>query len=82
MNEGTSNDASMNEERVSRINEAKELFDKLYDFFHRYFSPSGSIYFQHTLAHKNIYEKIYPMTGMSCSSGRPTCQVRGDSAKG
>ena len=26
----------------------QELFDKLYDFFHRYFSPSGSIYFQHT----------------------------------
>jgi hypothetical protein len=35
------------------------LFDKLYDFFHRYFSPSGSIYFQHTPAHKNIYEKVY-----------------------
>jgi adenine-specific DNA-methyltransferase len=32
----------------------QELFDKLYDFFHRYFSPSGSIYFQHTPAHKNI----------------------------
>jgi adenine-specific DNA-methyltransferase len=31
----------------------------LYDFFHRYFSPSGSIYFQHTPAHKNIYEKVY-----------------------
>jgi hypothetical protein len=29
----------------------QELFDKLYDFFHRYFSPSGSIYFQHTPAH-------------------------------
>ena len=37
----------------------QELFDKLYDFFHRYFSPSGSIYFQHTPAHKNIYEKVY-----------------------
>ena len=31
----------------------------LYDFFHRYFSPSGSIYFQHIPAHKNIYEKVY-----------------------
>jgi adenine-specific DNA-methyltransferase len=29
----------------------QELFDKLYDFFHRRFSPSGSIYFQHTPAH-------------------------------
>ncbi len=37
----------------------QELFDKLYDFFHRYFSPSGSIYFQHTPAHKSIYEKVY-----------------------
>ncbi len=37
----------------------QELFDKLYDFFHRYFSPSGSIYFQHTPSHKNIYEKVY-----------------------
>ncbi len=37
----------------------QELFDKLYDFFHRYFSPSGSIYFQQTPAHKNIYEKVY-----------------------
>jgi adenine-specific DNA-methyltransferase len=37
----------------------QELFDKLYDFFHRYFSPSGSIYFQHTPAHRNIYEKVY-----------------------
>ena len=32
----------------------QELFDKLYDFFHRYFSPRGSIYFQHSPAHKNI----------------------------
>ena len=37
----------------------QELFDKLYDFFHRYFSPGGSIYSQHTPAHKNIYEKVY-----------------------
>jgi len=32
----------MNEERIRRTNEP--------DFFHRYFSPSGSIYFQHTPA--------------------------------
>lgn len=42
----------------------QELFDKLYDFFHRYFSPSGSIYFQHTPAHKNIYEKVYTDEGL------------------
>ena len=28
----------------------EELFDKLYDFFRRYFSESGSIYFRHTAA--------------------------------
>ena len=36
-----------------------ELFEKLYDFFHRYFSESGSIYFRHTPLHQNIYEKVY-----------------------
>jgi len=37
----------------------EELFDKLYTFFNRYFSESGSIYFRHTPIHQNIYEKIY-----------------------
>ena len=37
----------------------EELFDKLYDFFKRYFSESGSIYFRHTPLHKNVYEKVY-----------------------
>lgn len=36
-----------------------ELFDKLYNFFHRYFSKSGSIYFTHTPIHQNVYEQIY-----------------------
>ena len=36
-----------------------ELFQKLYDFFHRYFSESGSIYFCYTALHQNIYEKVY-----------------------
>lgn len=36
-----------------------ELFEKPYDFFHRYFSESGSIYFQYTPLKHNIYEKIY-----------------------
>lgn len=36
-----------------------ELFDKLYTFFHRYFSESGSIYFRHTPLHQNIYERVY-----------------------
>lgn len=37
----------------------EELFDKLFDFFQRYFSESGSIYFRHTPLHHNIYEKVY-----------------------
>jgi len=37
----------------------EELFDKLYTFFHRYFSESGSIYFRYTPIHQNVYEKIY-----------------------
>ena len=37
----------------------EELFIKLYNFFHRYFSESGSIYFRYTPLHQNIYEKVY-----------------------
>jgi len=37
----------------------EELFDKLYTFFSRYFSESGSIYFRYTPIHQNIYEKVY-----------------------
>ncbi len=36
-----------------------ELFDKLYSFFKRYFTESGSIYFHSTPFHNNIYEKVY-----------------------
>jgi len=37
----------------------EELFDKLYTFFGRYFSESGSIYFHRTPLHQHIYEKVY-----------------------
>ncbi|MGH7800093.1 MAG: site-specific DNA-methyltransferase [Thermodesulfobacteriota bacterium] len=37
----------------------EELFDKLYTFFNRYFSGSGSIYFRYTPLHQNVYEKVY-----------------------
>jgi adenine specific DNA methylase Mod len=36
-----------------------ELFDKLYTFFSRYFSESGSIYFSFTPLHQNVYERVY-----------------------
>ena len=37
----------------------EELFDKLYTFFSRYFTESGSIYFNSTPFHNNIYERVY-----------------------
>lgn len=37
----------------------EELFDKLYNFFNRYFTENGSIYFNSTPFHNNIYEKVY-----------------------
>lgn len=37
----------------------EELFDKLYTFFKRYFSETGSIYFRYTPLHQNVYEKVY-----------------------
>lgn len=36
-----------------------ELFDKMFSFFSRYFTESGSIYFNSTPFHNNIYEKVY-----------------------
>ena len=36
-----------------------ELFDKLYDFFYRYFSESGSIYFRRTRYPQSVYEQVY-----------------------
>jgi len=36
-----------------------ELFDKLHSFFSRYFTESGSIYFNSTPFHNNVYEKVY-----------------------
>jgi adenine-specific DNA-methyltransferase len=37
----------------------EELFEKLYTFFNRYFSETGSIYFSYTPIHQNVYEKVY-----------------------
>jgi len=37
----------------------EELFDKLYSFFSRYFTRSGSIFFNQTPFCHNIYEKVY-----------------------
>ncbi len=37
----------------------EELYTKLYSFFHRYFSETGSIYFTYTPLFYKIYEKVY-----------------------
>jgi len=37
----------------------EELFYKLYSFFSRYFSRSGSIYFNYTPIYQNVYDKVY-----------------------
>jgi len=48
------------EERLKNYpNFREEFFDKLYSFFNRYFTQSGSILFKETPFHHNVYEKIY-----------------------
>jgi adenine-specific DNA-methyltransferase len=37
----------------------EELFDRLYAFFCRYFTESGSIGFHHTPFHERVYEQVY-----------------------
>jgi len=43
----------------------QELFDKLYDFFHRYFSPSGLICFRDSLVRKATCNH-------ACTDGSPS----------
>ncbi len=37
----------------------EELFDKLYNFFSRYFCESGSVYFRYLQAGERIYDRVY-----------------------
>jgi adenine specific DNA methylase Mod len=37
----------------------EDLFDKLYTFFNRYFTKSGSIYFNYTPLFQNVYDRVY-----------------------
>ena len=66
----------MNEERIRRTNET---------------GSSGSIYFQHTPAHKNIYEKVYTddrdvvlfwKTHMRGSIQNTVCSIQGTTTNG
>ncbi len=47
-----------------------ELFDKLYSFFSRYFTESGSIYFNSTPFHNNINRGFIPIKRMLFSMSR------------
>jgi len=49
----------INEKTVEFPEFREELFDKLYSFFRRYFSESGSIYYRYTPFNERIYEKVY-----------------------
>ena len=49
-------DAKLNE--VGKSFE-EELYNKLYTFFKKYFSESGSIYFSYTPLQEKVYERIY-----------------------
>lgn len=40
----------------------EEFFDKLYNFFEKYFSESGSVYFVKTANYQRVYEKVYTDT--------------------
>ncbi len=50
-------DFGLSAEEVEHFRE--ELFDRLYTFFRRYFSESGSLYFRFTPPHEHVYEKVY-----------------------
>ena len=49
----------INERTKEFPNFKEELFDKLYSFFKKYFSESGSIFFRQTPFSERIYERVY-----------------------
>ena len=49
-----------NNELINAFKE--EFFDRLYSFFEKYFSESGSVYFTKTRYSQNIYEQVYTDT--------------------
>ena len=48
-------------EKLSKVGHKfeEELYNKLYTFFKKYFSESGSIYFSYTPLQERVYERIY-----------------------
>ena len=54
---------SLREEVATKLKDfpefREELFDKLYNFFKRYFSESGSIHFAFTPLQENVWDRVY-----------------------
>jgi hypothetical protein len=50
-------DKELSEKDIEDFRE--ELFEKLYTFFKRYFSETGSIYYTYTPWSERIYERVY-----------------------
>lgn len=55
--------AQIDEKSAKNAEFKAEIYDKLYDFFHRYFSPTGSIFYTQTPLFYNIYTKTYEKIG-------------------
>ena len=47
------------EEQIITDSFKEEFFDKLYSFFEKYFSESGSVYFVKTANWQRVYEQVY-----------------------
>ncbi|WP_018249094.1 DNA methyltransferase [Orenia marismortui] len=51
------------EEKINNLiqdpGEQEVLFEKLFTFFESYFNETGSVFFNNTPIHKNLYEKVY-----------------------
>lgn len=50
---------SVNNEQIITDSFKEEFFDKLYSFFEKYFSESGSVYFVKTANWQRMYEQVY-----------------------
>jgi len=46
-------------EEIIKDSFKEEFFDRLYSFFEKYFSESGSVYFVKTASWQKVYEQVY-----------------------
>ncbi len=52
----------VDKEKIIDSNFKEEFFDKMYSFFEKYFSESGSVYFVKTANYQRVYEQVYTDT--------------------